>query len=185
MPPTSKAHPWHGVPLGDEAPLVVNAYIEIVPTDTVKYEIDKATGHLRVDRPQKYSNYCPTLYGFVPRTYCGQGIGDFCAQASGRTGIVGDEDPLDICILTEKVIIHGDILVKARPIGGLRLIDQGQADDKIIAVLLDDPAYGHFRSIKECPETLVDRLKHYFLTYKAFPRENGPPKVEIDIVYDE
>src|SRR5215831_10472917 len=73
-----KAHPWHGVPIGKDAPAVVTTYIEIVPTDTVKYEIDKITGHLKIDRPQKYSNVCPTLYGFIPQTLCAGRVGEFC-----------------------------------------------------------------------------------------------------------
>ena len=72
-----KRNPWHGVSLGAEAPDVVTCYIEIVPTDTVKYELDKATGHLKIDRPQKYSSVCPTLYGLLPQTYCGAQVADF------------------------------------------------------------------------------------------------------------
>ena len=72
-----QAHPWHGVSIGPEAPRVVTAYIEIVPTDTVKYEIDKSSGHLKVDRPQQFSNVCPTLYGFIPQTYCGERVAAF------------------------------------------------------------------------------------------------------------
>jgi inorganic pyrophosphatase len=164
-----KSHPWHGISPGEQAPELVNSYIEIVPTDTVKYEIDKESGHLKVDRPQKYSNYCPTLYGFIPRTYCGTLVGQFCAEKIGVKEMPGDGDPLDICILTEKVIPHGDILVQARPIGGFRMIDRGQADDKIIAVLFDDGAYGTWSDISMCPENLIARLQHYFLTYKNIP----------------
>ena len=76
-----QAHPWHGVPIGPDAPHVVTAYIEIVPTDTVKYEIDKLTGLLKVDRPQKYSNFCPSLYGFVPQTLCTDSVAALCASA--------------------------------------------------------------------------------------------------------
>lgn len=176
-----KVHPWHGVSIGEKSPITVNAYIEIVPTDSVKYEIDKATGHLKVDRPQKYSSLCPTLYGFVPQTYCGNKIGNLCSQKTGRPGIIGDGDPLDICVLTEKTIQHGDILIRAVPIGGLRMIDRNQADDKIIAVLADDPVYASWNDIKDCPETLIERLKHYFLTYKDLPGEKR--NVEITHVY--
>ena len=112
-----QAHPWHGVPVGKDAPAVVNAFIELVPTDPVKYELDKETGHLRLDRPQRYSSLCPTLYGFVPQTYCGAEIGARCTERTGIPGIVGDGDPLDICVLTEKSIAHGNLLVRARPIG--------------------------------------------------------------------
>lgn len=177
-----KPHPWHGIPPGDTVPDLLNAYIEIVPTDTVKYEIDKPTGHLKIDRPQKYSNLCPTLYGFIPQTYCGARVGDFCAAKTDRTGIVGDGDPLDICVLTERPISNGDILLKVIPIGGLRMIDGNQADDKIIAVLRDDAIYGSWRDISACPQSLIDRLRHYFLTYKDLP--GGKQKqVEITHVY--
>jgi len=116
-----KAHPWHGISSGPDAPSVVTTYIEIVPTDGVKYELDKTTGHLKVDRPQRYSSLCPTLYGFVPQTYCGPEVARLCAKLTAETNIQGDGDPLDICVLTERSIAHGDILVRARPIGGLRI----------------------------------------------------------------
>jgi inorganic pyrophosphatase len=164
-----RAHPWHGVAIGKDAPALVTAYIEVVPSDTVKYEIDKASGLLKVDRPQKFSNICPTLYGFIPRTLCAKQVGDFCAERTGRTGIIGDGDPLDICVLAEKAIPRGDILLQAIPIGGLRMIDKNEADDKIIAVMQDDAIYGQWREIADCPSALLDRLKHYFLTYKDLP----------------
>ena len=177
-----KAHPWHGIPIGPDAPESLTAYVEIVPTDTVKYEIDKVTGHLKVDRPQRYSNVCPALYGFVPRTYCGESVAELCAQRAGREGIVGDGDPLDICVLTERAITHGDVLVTARPIGGLRMIDGGEADDKIVAVLEKDMAYGDLHDIADCPPGIVERLRHYFLTYKQMPGETR--QVRIAEVYD-
>jgi inorganic pyrophosphatase len=148
---------------------VVNAYIEIVPADTVKYELDKPTGHLKLDRPQKFSNVYPTLYGLIPQTYCGEAIAEFCMQQASRQGIVGDGDPLDICVLTEKAITHGDILLPVTPIGGLRMIDGNQADDKIIAVMRGDAIYGHMCDLHECPPAQIDRLRHYFLTYKDAP----------------
>jgi inorganic pyrophosphatase len=167
--PMQQAHPWHGVEIGPEAPALVTAYIEIVPSDTVKYEIDKASGHLKVDRPQQFSSLCPTLYGFIPRTYCGSRIAALATSATGRPVLRGDGDPLDICVLTEKVFTRGDFLLKAIPVGGLRLIDKDEADDKIIAVLKDDPAYGHFADIDDLPDALIDRLRHYFLNYKRPP----------------
>ena len=179
-----KAHPWHGVPVGQDAPSVVTSYIEIVPTDTVKYEIDKATGILKIDRPQRYSNICPTLYGFIPRTLCAKQVGLFCAERTGSKGIVGDGDPLDICIFTEKTIPRGDILLQAIPVGGLRMIDGNQADDKIIAVMRDDAVYGNWRSISDCPVALVERLRHYFLTYKDVP-DATERRVEVTHVYDQ
>ena len=179
-----KAHPWHGVSVGQDAPSIVTSYIEIVPTDTVKYEIDKPTGILKIDRPQRYSNICPTLYGFIPRTLCARQVGQYCADKTGRAGIVGDGDPLDICVVTEKVIPRGDILLQAIPIGGLRMIDGNQADDKIIAVMRDDAVYGNWQTISHCPTTLVERLRHYFLTYKDAP-DAAERRVEVTHVYDQ
>jgi inorganic pyrophosphatase len=177
-----KAHPWHGVSPGPEAPNVVTAYIELVPTDTVKYEIDKASGILKVDRPQQFSNVCPTLYGFIPRTFCGERVAAFSQSHTDLPTLEGDGDPMDVCILSEKAFSHGDFLLQAIPLGGLRLIDRGQADDKIIAVLKGDAAYGQAREIGDIPEALIERLKHYFLTYKRPPEaEHGA--VEIADVY--
>lgn len=178
-----RSHPWHGISLGENAPEVCNVYIEIVPTDTVKYELDKKTGILKVDRPQKYSSLCPSLYGFLPKTYCGVNIARFCMEKSGRTGIRGDDDPLDICVLTEKSIPRGDILLRARPIGGFRMVDGDEADDKIIGVMVGDYVYEKLEDISDCSENLIERLRHYFLTYKDSP-ERTNSKVQITHVYD-
>ncbi|MBA4409590.1 MAG: inorganic pyrophosphatase [Bacteroidota bacterium] len=164
-----KSHPWHGVFIGKEAPENVTAFIEVVPTDTVKYEIDKECGYLRLDRPQKYSNVVPALYGFIPQTFCGDEVGNYCMAKTGKTEIKGDGDPIDICVLTEKTIAHGDILVDARPIGGFRMIDGNEADDKIIAVLTNDVVYSEYKDLTDLPDIVVERLKHYFLTYKDMP----------------
>lgn len=179
----SQAHPWHGVSPGDKSPEFVNAYIEIVPTDAVKYELDKASGHLRIDRPQRFSSMCPTLYGFIPQTYCGDEVAELCAQRTGRPGIEGDKDPMDICVLTEKTFAHGSFFLSARPVGGLRMLDGAQADDKIIAVLESDLAYGALQDISEVPRGLIERLEHYFLSYKQLPGAE-PKKVEITDVYN-
>lgn len=178
-----QAHPWHGVSPGANSPEQCTCYIEMVPTDAVKYEVDKPTGILKLDRPQRYSNQPPCLYGFVPRTLCDALVGARCAQRTGRANIDGDGDPIDVCVLTEKPIQHGSILVEAIPIGGLRMIDGNQADDKIIAVLKGDSVYGGWKDIKDVPTALVDRLRHYFLTYKQFPDAPKPP-VEIAEIYD-
>lgn len=176
-----KSHPWHGVEIGAEAPEIVTSYIEVVPSDTVKYEVDKVSGYLKIDRPQKFSNVVPALYGFIPQTYCGASVAAFSEEKSGKKGIKGDSDPLDICVLTEKEITHGDVLVQARPIGGLRMIDGNEADDKIIAVLKGDAVYGSIKDISELPELVVNRLRHYFLTYKDLPGEKS--HCEITHVY--
>ncbi|MBO9639747.1 inorganic pyrophosphatase [Siphonobacter aquaeclarae] len=176
------AHPWHGVPIGENAPEAVTAFIEIVPTDTVKYEIDKETGFLKIDRPQLFSNAMPSLYGFIPQTYCGEEIARYATEQSGRDIPEGDGDPLDICVLTEKEIPHGNIILQAIPIGGIRLIDKGEADDKIIAVLKNDALYGNWKDIADCPKSVLNRLVHYFLTYKNIPGEEKAV-IEIESVY--
>jgi inorganic pyrophosphatase len=180
--PLYRAHPWHGVSIGAAAPAVVSTYVEIVPTDTVKYELDKDAGILCIDRPQMYSNVCPSLYGFIPQTLCAERVGALCEERTGRSGIVGDGDPMDICVLTEKAVSHGDILVRAIPIGGLRMLDGKEADDKLIAVLQGDGVFGPLNDISECPATLLDRLRHYFLTYKEAP-DTSTRIVEITHVY--
>lgn len=178
-----QAHPWHGVAPGADAPEKVKAYIEIVPTDAVKFELDKQSGHLHVDRPQRFSSMCPSLYGFIPQTFCGEQVAQLCAERTGALDIKGDGDPMDICVLTEKTFPQGNFFLQAKPIGGLRMIDGEQADDKIIAVLEADLAYGHIENIDQCPKALVDRLKHYFLSYKQLPGD-APRRVEIVDVYD-
>jgi inorganic pyrophosphatase len=178
-----QAHPWHGVSAGADAPEVVKTYVEIVPTDAVKYELDKPTGHLRLDRPQRYSSFPPTLYGFVPQTFCDEQVAARCRERTGVGEIQGDGDPVDICVLTEKSFAHGNFFVRARPIGGFRLVDGREADDKIIAVLESDVAYGHINTISECPRGLLERLEHYFLTYKQLPHE-APRRIEIAETYD-
>lgn len=177
-----KSHPWHGVSIGDDAPETMSCFIEMVSTDTVKYEVDKDSGYLRLDRPQKYSNTVPALYGFLPQTYSGDGVAEISNQKLERDDIKGDGDPVDVCVLTEKTITHGDIIVNVKPIGGFRMIDSGQADDKIIAVLAYDAVYGNIQDISELPSLVVERLRHYFLTYKDLPGEKR--NCEITHVYD-
>jgi len=179
-----KAHPWHGVGLGNKVPEVVRTFIEIVPTDTVKYEIDKKTGFLCIDRPQKYSNIIPALYGFLPKTISGPRVAELSNKSLNREDIVGDNDPVDICVLTEKDITHGDIIVNARPIGGFRLIDNGQADDKIIAVLDNDAIYSAYEDISDVPSPVIERLKHYFTTYKDIPGQTER-KCFLTDIYDK
>jgi len=177
-----KAHPWHGISAGENAPAEVNTFVEIVPTDTVKYELDKDFGHLKIDRPQRFSSVVPTLYGFIPQTYCAEAIAERCMERTRRTGIVGDGDPIDICILSEKPIAHGNFLCRAVPIGGFRMIDGNEADDKIIAVLCDDIAYASVSDVGLIPSGLVERLRHYFLTYKQAPTD-PKRRVEIPEIY--
>ena len=153
-----RPHPWHGLEAGRNLPTSVNAYIEITPFDLIKYEVDKASGYVKVDRPQRTSSQPPSLYGFIPRTYCAERVAELCSMRTGQSPIVGDGDPLDICVLTEKTFSHGDLLVKAAPIGGLRMVDAGQADDKIVGVLAGDAVFGSLTDIADCPPLLVERL---------------------------
>ncbi len=171
-----QAHPWHGISPGADAPALVTCFIELVPTDTVKYEVDKDSGHLRVDRPQRYSNACPMPYGFIPQTLCDSEVAKLASVPRG------DQDPIDVCVLCERPINHGGILLSARPIGGLRMIDKNEADDKIIAVLQNDAAFGAFTDIAQVPPALIDRLRHYFLTYKVIPG-TADNSVQIAAVY--
>ncbi len=169
---TQKAHPWHGIEQGPDFPDELRVFIEIVPTDTVKYEVDKKSGYLALDRPQKFSNIVPSLYGFIPRTYCGERMARFTNEAIARYDVSGDGDPLDVCVLTEKDVTHGDILVNCIPIGGLRLLDHDQADDKIVAVLKNDAVYGHITDMENLPKEITRRLIHYFTTYKDIPGDS-------------
>jgi inorganic pyrophosphatase len=159
-----RPHPWHGLDCGPEAPAIVNAYIEITPFDLIKYEVDKASGYLKVDRPQSTSSLPPSLYGFIPRTYCGQRVAGLMRGATK-----GDGDPLDICVISERPIARAEVLLSARVVGGLPMLDRGEADDKIVAVLVNDLLWGKVRDVTELPPALVDRLRHYFSTYKVMP----------------
>ena len=175
MAPTNlfRPHPWHGLEIGPKPPEILNAYIEITPFDLMKYEVDKTSGYLRVDRPQRSSAQHPTLYGFVPRTYCGERVRALAPPAKR-----GDGDPLDICVLSERAITRNEIIVRARVIGGLQMIDGGEADDKIISVLENDYVWGRARSITDIPSVLIERLQHYFLTYKLVPGRSSQASIK-------
>jgi inorganic pyrophosphatase len=160
-----RPHPWHGVSAGPSPPSLVNVFVEITPFDLVKYEVDKDTGYLRVDRAQRTSSLPPSIYGFIPQTYAGPSVARLMPGASG-----GDHDPLDICVLSEQPISRSEVFLHARIVGGLPMLDGGEADDKLIAVLQGDPVYGALADIGEVPHGLVDRLVHYFSTYKL-PRD--------------
>ena len=169
-----RPHPWHGLDAGDDAPKIVNAYIEITPFDTIKYEIDKATGYLRVDRPQTGSAQPPTLYGFVPRTYCGKRV----AALSAPGVVKADGDPIDICVISERAITRSEIVLRARVVGGIQMIDDEEADDKIVAVLESDLFWGPVQDIKGLPQALLDRLTHYFATYKLVLGKHSNVRIE-------
>ena len=173
-----RRHPWHGLdamPKGaDEG--IVQAYIEMLPSDAVKYELDKDTGFLMVDRPQRTTATPPALYGFIPRTYCAEEVAKRCEHAEEADG-----DPLDICIYSERLIDRADILLHARVVGGIQMIDDGEADDKIIAVLDGDNIWGGVNDIADLPPIKTERLQHYFSTYKMVPGKNID--IRVDTVY--
>jgi inorganic pyrophosphatase len=171
-----RPHPWHGLEVGPKPPQILNAFIEITPFDLMKYEVDKVSGYLRVDRPQRSSAQHPTLYGFVPRTYCDERVRKLSPGAKR-----GDGDPLDICVLSERAITRNEIIVRCRVIGGLQMIDGGEADDKIVAVLENDYVWGAARDVSNVPSVLVERLQHYFLTYKLVPGRR--PQARVARVY--
>ena len=168
-----RPHPWHGLAVGKDPPRLVHAYIEITPFDRVKYEIDKVTGYLRVDRPQRTSSQPPALYGFIPRTFCGRLVGALCPGCE-----LGDGDPLDICVISERPISEPEVILDAQVVGGIRMIDQGEADDKIIAVLQNDAFWGNVTDISELPPALIERLRHYFGTYKLVPGQESQFSIE-------
>ncbi len=171
-----RPHPWHGLEAGTNIPETINAYIEITPFDRVKYELDKKTGYMRIDRPNRTSNFAPTLYGFIPRTYSGNRVKSLMPNAKD-----GDHDPLDICVISERPINRGEVILKARGVGGLPMLDNGEADDKIIAVLERDPHWEHVNDISELPTIMIEQLRHYFMTYKMLTPE--AEQVEIGPAY--
>ena len=167
-----RPHPWHGLDPGPDPPQRVHAFIEITPFDLVKYEVDKDTGYLRVDRSQRTSSLPPALYGFIPRTYAGDRVAALMDGAEG-----GDLDPLDICVLSERPISRAEVIIRARVVGGIPMVDGGLADDKIIGVIDDDPVFGSTSELYQLPGVLVGRLIHYFSTYKLRPAAPGDVQV--------
>ena len=166
-----RPHPWHGLSPGPDPPSEVHVFIEITPFDLVKYEVDKESGYLRVDRSQKTSSLPPALYGFIPKTYAGERVAALMPGVSG-----GDGDPLDICVLSERPISRAEVILRATVVGGIPMEDGGLADDKIIGILQDDPVLGSIRQLEDLPDILVGRLIHYFSTYKLRP---APPETVV------
>jgi inorganic pyrophosphatase len=175
-----RPHPWHGLEIGPDVPRLVHAFIEITPFDFVKYEVDKKTGFLRVDRPHRTSSLPPTLYGFIPKTYCANRVRDL--MRSVMTGAkCGDGDPLDICVISSRRIDHSEIILNGRIVGGIPMLDGGEADDKIIAILDNDDQWESVHDISDLPDNLVERMRHYFHTYKTLPGE--PERVQVGRAY--
>ncbi len=151
------SHPWHGVSYGPHAPRIVNAIIEIPQGSRAKYEVDKESGLLRLDRVIYSSFHYPVNYGFIPQTY-----GD-------------DKDPLDILVLTS-LPVQPLCLMEAKVMGVMQMIDSGDADDKIIAVASTDPSVNHYNNIEEFPKHFFEELRQFFEEYKKL--ENKTVKVE-------
>jgi inorganic pyrophosphatase len=161
-----RPHPWHGISPGPKAPSILEVFIEITQYDLVKYELDKGSGFLRVDRSQLTSSLPPSLYGFIPQTYSGTRVAALMPGVKN-----GDGDPMDICVICERPISRAEVIVTATVVGGLPMIDDGFADDKIIAVLQNDPVLGHIRELEDVPEIYISRLIHYFSTYKMLSKK--------------
>jgi inorganic pyrophosphatase len=173
-----RRHPWHGLHArADEMPEdIVQVYIEMTPDDVVKYELDKGSGFLIVDRPQRTTSSPPALYGFIPRTYCAEEVAKRCPDVEEADG-----DPLDICVFSERHITRADIVLNARVVGGIQMIDGGEADDKIVAVLEGDNIWGGVHDIADLPSIKTERLQHYFSTYKMIPGKDMD--IKVDFVY--
>src|SRR3954471_19056134 len=150
-------HPWHGVSYGEGAPGIINAIIEIPQGSRAKYEIDKESGLLKLDRVIYSSFYYPVNYGFIPQTY-----GD-------------DKDPLDILVITS-LPVQALCLMEAKVMGVMQMVDSGDADDKIIAVAAKDPSVNHYNNLEELPKHFFDELRHFFEEYKKL--ENKTVKVD-------
>lgn len=163
-----RPHPWHGLETGPKPPSKVSVFVEITPFNHIKYEVDKHSGFLKVDRPQLSSSRPPSIYGFIPKTLAGPKV---CALMEGAKE--GDNDPLDICVLSTHSISQCQVLLSARVVGGIPMLDSGEADDKIIAILEGDGVWGDVTDVSELPNSVVDQLVHYFETYKSKPVSLG------------
>jgi len=140
-------HPWHDVDPGADAPETVTAIIEVPKGSKTKYELDKTNGLIRVDRILFSSAHYPANYGFIPRTYC------------------EDRDPLDVLVLGQESVVPLTIM-NAKPIGVMKMLDQGEADDKIVAVHANDPEYSFYESIEQLPPHRAVEIRSFFEDYK-------------------
>jgi inorganic pyrophosphatase len=168
---TNVLHPWHGVDPGEHAPRIVNAVIEIPQGSRAKYEIDKPSGLLKLDRVIYSSFYYPVNYGFIPQTYG------------------GDKDPLDILVITS-LAVQPLTIMDAKVIGVMQMVDSGDADDKIIAVAANDPSVNHYNNIEELQKHFFEELRHFFEEYKRLENktviveEFGDKSTALTIVSD-
>lgn len=138
---------WHDLDIKRITPEEFIVCIEISKNSKMKYELDKETGRLILDRVLFTSTHYPANYGFIPKTYA------------------GDDDPLDVLVLCQSEIIPL-CLVKCRPIGVIKMIDNEQVDEKVIAVPVDDPSWNSYKNIDELPEHILDEMRHFFGVYK-------------------
>src|SRR5712692_3133972 len=145
-------HPWHDVELGAEAPRIVPVVIEVPKGSKTKYELDKKSGLIRVDRVLFSSVHYPANYGFIPQTYC------------------DDHDPLDVLVLGQESVVPLAIM-RAKAIGVMKMVDQGEEDDKIIAVHADDPEYVSYESIRELAPHRMEEVRRFFLDYKVLEKK--------------
>lgn len=143
----SKRNPWHDIHFGDEAPEYINAVIEISKGSKGKFELDKETGYLILDRVLFSSVHYPANYGFIPRTYC------------------DDKDPLDIMVITS-IELPPLCTVKAKVLGVMKMMDQGEADDKIIAVAANDMSVNYMNDIDDLPPHTSKEMQRFFEDYK-------------------
>jgi inorganic pyrophosphatase len=145
-------HPWHDVAIGERAPEIVPVIVEVPKGSKTKYELDKKSGLIRVDRVLFSSVHYPANYGFIPQTYC------------------DDRDPLDALVLGQESVVPLAIMT-AKPIGVMKMRDQGEEDDKIIAVHADDPEWKHYQSIRELPPHRMEEVRRFFLDYKVLEKK--------------
>jgi inorganic pyrophosphatase len=145
-------HPWHDVTIGERAPEIVPVIVEVPKGSKTKYELDKKSGLIRVDRVLFSSVHYPANYGFIPQTYC------------------DDRDPLDALVLGQESVVPLAIM-NAKPIGVMKMRDQGEEDDKIIAVHADDPEWKHYQSIRELPPHRMEEVRRFFLDYKVLEKK--------------
>ena len=147
------AHPWHDVPVGENAPAEFTAVVEIGKGSKVKYELDKATGLLRVDRVLYSSVVYPANYGFIPQT-----LGE-------------DDDPLDVLVLMQQPV-QSLSLTRVRPIGMMTMVDQGQNDEKVICIHLDDPEYNGYEHVDGLPQHRLLEIRRFFEDYKRLEEKD-------------